>query len=218
VEDDDSRVVFEAEVQVERAGPEACMIAAGVYFRLLPNRMEAAERPGDGFAIDLTKFQKLRIVNHGPRVEVFAGGEKKLDIPTKDIHTRFVRFGNRVAARRAGNAEGQRNDTKRPLVAPMYRDNAGVSRWRNIRVQVQNRRDHSIDWSWTPKQGYPDQFRRDRVLMLEPNGSFSVGNSGYSAWAQLPGGEIVVVDYTSSHPPKPHPVLRSYRLDASWFA
>lgn len=217
VEDDDSRVVFEAEVQVDSAAPESCMIAAGAYFRLLPNRIEVADRPADGFSVDLTKFQRLRIVNHGPRVEVFLDNAKKLDISTKDIHTRFVRFGNRVAGRRPGNAEGQRNDGKRPLVAPMYRDNAGISHWRNLRVQVQNRRDHSIDWSWTPKQGYPDQFRRDRVLMLEPNGSFSAGNSGYSAWSQLPNGEIVVVDYTSSHPAKPHPVLRSYRLDASWF-
>jgi hypothetical protein len=217
VEDDDSRVVFEAEVSVEQAGPEACLIGAGVYLRLLPERIELADRPAEGFALARGRFHKLRIVNHGPRVEVFVNGEKKLDTPTKGIHTRFVRFGNRVGARRAGSGEGQKNDTKRPLSVPLYRDNAGVSHWRNIRVEVQNRRDHSLTWAWSPKQGYPDQFRRDRVLVLEPNGSFSLGNSGYSAWAQLPSGEIVVVDYTSSNPPKPHPVLRSYRLDAEWF-
>lgn len=218
VEDDDSRVIFEAEVQVDRAGPESCLIAAGAYFRLLPDRFEVADRPEEGFALAPGRFHKLRIVNHGPRVEVFVDNRRKLEVSTKGIHTRLVRFGNRTAGRRPGSAEGQRNDAKRPLVSPLYRDNAGISHWRSLRVQVQNRRDHSIDWSWSPGKGYPDQFRRDRVLMLEPNGSFSAGNSGYSAWAQLPGGEIVVVDYTSSNPPKPHPVLRAYRLDPSWFA
>jgi hypothetical protein len=218
VEDDDSQVIFEAEVRVDSAGPESCLIGAGAYFRLLPDRLEVADRPSEGCPLQPDRFHKIRIVNHGPRVEVFVNQQRKLDLPTRDIHTRFVRFGNRVATRRPGNAEGQRNDTRRPLVAPLYRDNAGVSHWRHIRVQVRNRRDHSIDWSWTPRQGYPDQFRRDRVLLLEPNGSFSLGNSGYSAWAQLPNGEIVVVDYTSSHPPKPHPILRGYRLDPSWFS
>ncbi len=52
--------------------------------------------------------------------------------------------------------------------------------------------------------------------MLERNGSFSTGNSGYSTWAQLPNGEIAVVNYTSSNPPTPQPILRSYRLDPSW--
>ncbi|MBY0508172.1 MAG: glycoside hydrolase [Bryobacteraceae bacterium] len=218
VEDDESRVEFAAEVMIESAGPEACLIGAGVYVRLLPERVELADRPAEGFAVARGRFHQLRIVNHGPRVEVWLNGEKKLDASTQGIHNRQVRFGNRVAGRRPGNAEGQRNDTKRPLAATLYRDNAGVSHWRMLRVQVQNRRDHSIDWSWNPKQGYPDQFRRDRVLMLEPNGTFSPGNSGYSAWAQLPSGEIVVVDYTSANPPKPHPVLRSYRLDPGWFA
>lgn len=218
VEDDESRVDFEAEVKVDSAAPDACLIAAGVYVRLLPNRVELEDRPAEGFAILRGRFHKLRIVNHSPRIEIFVDGVKKLEASTQGIHTRFVRFGNRVATRRPGNAEGQRNDTKRSLTAPLYRDNAGVSHWRSVRVQVANRRDHSIDWSWTARKGYPDQFRRDRVLMLEPNGTFSLGNSGYSAWAELPDGKIVMVDYTSSNPPRPHPVLRSYRLESSWFA
>jgi hypothetical protein len=218
VEDDESAVEFEAEVMVENAGPEGCLIGAGVYLRLLPERVELADRPSEGFAWERGKYHRLRVLNHGPKVEVFVDGRKRLEASTKDIHTRFVRFGNRVAGRRPGNGEGQRNDAKRPLVAPLYRDNAAVSHWKSIRVHVMNRRDHAVRWNWTPRQGYPDQFRRDRVLMLEPNGSFSVGNSGYSAWAQTPAGEIVVVDYTSSNPPLPHPALRSYRLSADWFA
>jgi hypothetical protein len=134
------------------------------------------------------------------------------------IYNRRVRLGNRDTGRTGGNAEGQKNDTRKPLTAALYRDNAGVTHWRSLRVQVNNRRDHSIDWSWTPRQGYPDQFRRDRVLLLERNGSFSAGNNGFSAWAQLPSGEIVVVDYTSSNPPKPLPILRSYRLSPAWFS
>jgi len=213
VEDDDSRVEFEAELLVREARPEACLIGAGVYLRFTPERVELASRPAEGFAIT-PGWHSYRIVNHGPRVEVFVDGSKKLDASTEGIHERYVRFGNRARARPARKGD----EGKRPLVSALYAGNAGVTQWRRIHVRVINRRDHSIDWQWTPAQGFPDQFRRDRVLMLEPNGSFSSGNSGYSAWAQLPGdGRIVVADYTSSNPPKAHPVLRAYLLDAGWF-
>jgi hypothetical protein len=64
----------------------------------------------------------------------------------------------------------------------------------------------------------------DGALRLESstdgkhNRRVRVGNSGYSACAQLPSGELVVVDYTASHPPRPLPILRSYHLAPARFA
>jgi hypothetical protein len=59
---------------------------------------------------------------------------------------------------------------------------------------------------------YPDQFRRDHLILLERNGSFAVGNSGYSGWTQMSSGEIVVADYTCTEHNLPKPILRAYRL------
>jgi hypothetical protein len=80
-------------------------------------------------------------------------------------------------------------------------------------VKVKNRRDYSIDWKWRPRQGYPDQFRRDRIVRLERNGSFWPGNSGYSGWTQLPDGKIAVADYTCGDPPEDKPLVRAYILE-----
>lgn len=210
VEDDDSAVEFEAELRVESAGRNGCLISAGAYVRFAPGRIELADAPETGFEIDATKWRKYRIVNAGRRLRIMVDGEQRLDAPVEKVFTRYVRFGNRsgVRDRKAYVASG----TRQPLRGTLYEENAGVSFWRAMRVQVKNRRDHSIDWRWTPAEGYPDQFRRDRLIRLEKNGSFSHGDSGYSSWAQLPDGTVVVVDYTSGNPPAAHPVLRAYRL------
>lgn len=75
-------------------------------------------------------------------------------------------------------------------------DNASLNHWRSFAVKVENRKDHSIDWRWTARAGFPDQFRRDCIVRLARNGSFSAGNSSYSGWAQRKDGGIVIADYT----------------------
>jgi hypothetical protein len=211
VEDDDSAVEFEAELAVKEAAANGCLIGAGCWVRFLPNRVEIANRPEDGFAIDATKFHKYRIENRGGRVRVFADGKRMLDVPLKGVFTRHVRFGNRSG----GAAVAAANPLDRgraPLRGTQYRDNASHSLWRSVAVKVANRRDHSIEWKWTPRDGYPDQFYRDRVIRLERNASFAHGDSGYSNWTQLPDGNVVVVDYSAGAPAKSHPILRAYRL------
>jgi len=61
-------------------------------------------------------------------------------------------------------------------------------------VKVDNADDYSIDWSWVPSQGYPDQFRRDRTVVLD---YAYPADCGYSSWTQLPDGKIIIVDYTT---------------------
>jgi hypothetical protein len=214
VEDDDSSVEFEAELRVESAAGNACNISAGAWIRFLPGRVELADRPGDGFSVDTTKWRRYRIVNAGRRIRIFVDGEQRLEAPTDKVFTRLVRFGNRSGI--VGTAPVAKPATgfkdRQPLRGMQYQANEGVSMWRSVRVQVKNRRDHSLDWRWSPSDGYPDQFRRDRVIRLEKNGSFAAGDSGYSSWDQLPDGTIVVGDYSCGNPPAEHPVLRAYRL------
>lgn len=95
LEDDDSSVELEAECRVEQAGPNACLISAGAWVRILPSRVELADRPADGFAIDATRWHKYRIVSSAGRLRVFVDGEARLDASTDKVFTRLVRFGNR---------------------------------------------------------------------------------------------------------------------------
>jgi hypothetical protein len=211
VEDDDSAVDFEAELQVVKAALNACVITAGVRVRLTPDRVELADRPQDGFAIDARQWHRYQISTRGGHVTILVDGEKKLEATLDGIFTRLVRFGNRPGVIARPAAEGPQED-RRPLRGHQYEQNAGVSRWRRIEVRVHNRRDHSVHWTWSPASGYPDQFRRGRVIRLEKCGTFAVGDCGYSSWAQRPRGDVVVVDYNVGNPPTPHPALRAYRL------
>jgi hypothetical protein len=215
MEDDDSVVEFEADLRVASAGPNACNISAGGWVRFLAGRVELAGSPEQGFALDTGRWRKYRMVNSGHRLAIWVDGEKKLDAPVEGGYTRLVRFGNRSGA--AGTVPAVktgREAERKPLRGINYEANAGVSFWRSIRVQVKNRRDHSIDWRWSASAGYPDQFRRDRVIRMEKNASFAAGDSGYSSWAQLPDGTVVVGDYTAGDPAREHPALRAYRLSA----
>ena len=82
----------------------------------------------------------------------------------------------------------------------------------SVRAKVENRGDYSIDWHWDAREGFPDQFRRDRMVCLD-----RAADSGYSAWAQASDGSVVVLDYTSADiraagQGGPMPWIRAYRL------
>ncbi len=76
---------------------------------------------------------------------------------------------------------------------------------------MDNKDDYSLDWKWNARDGYPDQFRRDRMVALDYS-----ADSGYSGWAQTPDGTIVILDYTNEQfrnatfQHAPQPLLRSY--------
>jgi len=166
-----SRVEIEAELQVLEAAPNGCHIGAGVWVRFEPSRVSLADRPEDGFDIDARQWHTYRILRENGEVSIFVGGALKLRKPAADILTRHVHFGNRTGR---------------------YTQNASHTRWRSLSARVQNQRDHSIDWKWNARQGFPDQFRRDRMVLLDAS-----SDSGYSGWTQMPDGRIVILDYTN---------------------
>ncbi len=187
----DSRVEFEAELKVEESDVNGTVIGAGVWVHFQPNRVSLGDRPEAEFSLDMTRWRRIRIVRDEGRVRVFIDGELNLDEPAAGIESRYVHFGNR---------------TDRG-----YLSNQSVSRWRSIRARVDNRDDYSIDWVWSPQTGYPDQFRRDREVLLDRS-----ADSGYSSWTQTPEGAIVIIDYTNESligagsPDGPQTFLRAY--------
>ena len=210
----DSRVEFEAELRVEQAAPNGVHISAGCGVRFEPNRISLTDKPEEGFTIDTSKWRHYRIVREAGTIAIYVDGELKLKRATAGIETRLVRFGNRQAGPWFGALDQPEGPVQtlgeRP--APKF-GNASISHWRSISVKVENRRDHSIDWKWTARDGLPDQFRRDRIVRLDRNASFSAGNSGYSSWTQMKDGRIVIVDYTSGDPAARIPFARAYVTD-----
>jgi hypothetical protein len=226
VEDEDSAVEFECELAVKEADKEGCLVSAGAWVRFEPRRVSIVGRDGEGFAVDATRFRRYRLVNRDNKLSVYADGKLRLQTSVEGIHTRYVHFGNRpggqpplgtLADEGAGAARrgewmppsvfGKQRDARRPV---QYAQNTSHTLWRAIRARVMNRRDHSIDWRWTARDGYPDQFRRDRLVRLDRNGSFIVGDCGYSGWAEQPDGRVVIVDYTTGDEGRLPPLVRAY--------
>ena len=86
------------------------------------------------------------------------------------------------------------------------------TRCRSGRGRIYNPGDYSIDWNWRAKDGFPDQFQRDRMVVLD-----YTSDSGYSDWTQLRDGTIVIADYTSDrfeniNAGGPQPILKAYRV------
>lgn len=176
---DDSRVEITARLKVEAAEANGCAISAGCWVSFTPDRVSLADRPEVGFNINAREWHTYRLVREKGMLTIEADGIEKLRAPVGDLWVREVRFGNRSV----------------PKGDETYTRNAGVSHWQSVSAKVTNdQRDFSIDWRWTPAAGYPDQFRRDRTVVLDYS---HPSDCGYSMWTQLPAGRIVILDYTT---------------------
>lgn len=200
----DSRVEIAAELRVDHAEANGCVIGAGCWVHFTPERVYLGDRPDAGFATDATAWHRYRIVRAGGEIVIEVDGEERLRTPTDGIETRHVHFGNRTVAGWAAPLNIPHGEARPPL------HNAARSQWRSLSVRVENRADHSVRWQWHARDGYPDQFRRDRVVRLDRNGSFAIGHCGYSNWTQAADGTVVIADYTVGDPPTPLPSVRAY--------
>ena len=184
-QDDQSRVEIEATLKVDETEKNGVAISAGCWVQFAPDRIYLGDRPETGFKFDTTGWHDYRILREKGTIRIFADGKEMLNARIDDIWVRLVRFGNRAMNGTTGSASARTEP---------YSQNRAVSHWRSVSVKVDNAQDYSIDWSWSPKLGYPDQFRRDRTVVLDYSYS---GDCGYSSWTQLPDGKIVIVDYTT---------------------
>lgn len=201
-QDDRSRVEIEATLKVDEAEPNGVAISAGCWVRFEVNRISLGGRPAAGFAFDTRGWHRYRIVRADGEIVISADGVEKLRERLGDLWVREVRFGNRSV----------------PRAGETYPQNQAVSHWRAVAVKVVNdARDTSINWQWTPDQGFPDQFRRDRTVVLDH--AYPAADCGYSSWTQLSDGTIVIVDYTNARPAgatrgpeHPRNLVRAYRV------
>ncbi len=207
----DSRVELEAELRIEKTEANGVHISAGCDVKFEPNRISLTDKPDVGFNLDTTQWHKYRIVRESGTITISVDGTEKLKAPTSGLETRLVRFGNRQTGPWFGALEVPEGLDKIIGKRPAHKfENASLSHWRSVAVKVDNRKDHSIDWRWNARDGFPDQFRRDRIVRLDRNGSFSAGNSGYSGWTQRKDGSIVIADYTVGFPAARIPFARAY--------
>lgn len=184
-QDDQSRVEIKATLKVDETEKNGVAISAGCWVQFATDRVFLGNRPEAGFPFDTTGWHDYRIVREKGTIRIFADGKEMLSAPIGDIWVREVRFGNRAVAGSTGSASARQEP---------YSQNRAVSHWRSLAVKVDNAQDYSIDWTWSPAKGYPDQFRRDRTVVLDYS---YAADCGYSSWTQLPDGKIVIVDYTT---------------------
>ena len=171
---DGSQVDLEAELSLEPGPREGgCTISAGFCLRLHPDRLVVEDRAGASageIALDATRPHSYRLLRGDGAIAVRVDGEERLRRPLQGADTRLVRFGA---------------------------DRPGRSRWLRVAARVDNPGDYSIDWSWNASRGFPDRFRRERIVRLDRGGEGS--DSGYGGWTQTHDGAIVIVDYTNAH-------------------
>jgi hypothetical protein len=175
-QDDRSRVEITATLRVDQADENGCAISAGCWVQFRPDRVSLGDRPEVGFALDTRTWHTYRIVREAGFITIAVDGREALRAPIDGIWAREVHFGNR------------------PKNSADYAGNAAVTHWRAVEVKVDNAQDYSINWKWSPASGYPDQFRRDRTVVLD---YAYPADCGYSSWTQLADGRIVIVDYTN---------------------
>jgi hypothetical protein len=214
MEDDESSCELRATLALLDADTYGCNLCCGTWIRIEKGRVSLADRADAGFALDTENVHDYRIVAENQRVKIYVDGQQRLDESTDGIFMRNVRFGNRRGAKAAAS-----HQPGGPLTVEGggYHRNRSHSVWKKVELAVKNRRDHSVNWTWTAASGhYPDQFRRDQLIMVERNATFSNGNSGYSGWTQQPDGNVVIADYSATEQALPKPILRAYRVPASF--
>ena len=136
-------------------------------------------------SLDTSEWHTYRLERRPSGCRLLVDGKQLLASDDPSLKQRYVRFGA------GGELEAH---------------------WRAGSARVHNPQDYSIDWSWESAKGFPDQFQRDRVVVLD-----YTSDSGYSDWTQLQYGTIVVADYSSDNfrninSGGPQPVLKAYRL------
>jgi hypothetical protein len=189
-----SDVVFEVRVRVD--GPPGQPIATlqisrlGLILEILRDQiwcdfrrgsMTNPARPGVPridviHRLDMTQFHTLRIQTDHARMAVSVDGKEV-------IHGVMIR--------------------EWPLEETYFGRNPssqGEVWFQHVHYHVVNESEPEFTWNWRAAPGrYPDQYQIDRILEINPNPPVEGHrpDNGYSSWLQLPGGDILMVDYSN---------------------
>jgi hypothetical protein len=126
--------------------------------------------------LDMTQFHTLRIQTDHARMAVSVDGKEV-------IHGVMIR--------------------EWPLEETYFGRNPssqGEVWFQHVHYHVVNESEPEFTWNWRAAPGrYPDQYQIDRILEINPNPPVEGHrpDNGYSSWLQLPGGDILMVDYSN---------------------
>lgn len=212
--DPSDRVIFNARMRCLSADKLACHIDVGLPVMIYTNRVELLTNSVVGFDVDATQWHDYEIDRDGGNLIIRCDGETKViaDVSAYvqnsglkgDPAGRTVKFGNYTYG----------------FAHERFSKNTGVSEWQSLEVAVISTYFPSYRWQWSATNNvYPDQYKRDRLIMMEPEGASWATDYGYGGWTQLNDGSIYVVDYTRGEGPNPpaKPFIRGYRLYESDF-
>lgn len=203
----EDHVIFETRMRCLSAEQNGCSIIAGVPVQILPTRVQLYTDPTIGFDVDATQFHDYKIECYGTvSVKIWCDGVEKVsaDISALPVENeRYISFGNYFE--------------HMEWATLWFGNNAGRSEWQSISVQQDAVTFPTYTWQWDASSGvYPDQYRRNRMVMLEIEGSNKNSDVGYGGWTQLDDGTIFVADYTrgdgQDQPVQDMPLIRGYFL------
>ena len=215
--DPSDRVTFKATMRCLSADELACHIDVGLPVIIRTNRVELLDDPSIGFNLDATQWHDYEIDRDGSNLTIRCDGVLQIRENVSahiqnsglggDSTGRSIKFGNYT------------DDFGHEI----FSENSGLSEWQSVEVTLESELFPSYHWEWLiTDQVYPDQYKRDRLIMLEPEGADWSTDYGYGGWTQLDDGSIYVVDYTHGEEGTVEdrggsPFIRGYRLYESDF-
>jgi len=178
-----AKAQFDAELAVERSEQLHCGVHLGCLWLVFPDRVQAQVGHVDPVPLDATQFHRYTFAYDRGIARLSVDGELRCEVDLRKHGLKLDRFRRPV---RVGNVQkGQ------PWWGPFrFEKNAGKSVWRSMRLHIDEPRHRRYEWSWTPKDGLPNQYEVDRILELQNDRHSSRGDFGYSGWTQFPDGEI----------------------------
>jgi hypothetical protein len=200
----EANVLIEAELKIAEADIHGFNISAGCWIRFLPDRICLADRPDIGFDIDATSWHTYKIERNKGKLRIYVDGKIKLNVSVADMENKYVQIGSRMV--KGFNFTNIDNDKS------VETETKSFVQIRSMHVSVDNKEDYDIDWHWDASKGYPDQFRKDRLVALDIIAA-TASHCGYSGFTQNPDGTIVIADYTvggNGNKPSSMPFIRAY--------
>jgi hypothetical protein len=160
-----AEAVLEADLRVLEGERNACGLRLGLWFRVLPDRLAPVLPGARPLKLPHGRVNAIRLTYRPGEVTVRVNGRKRRSYPVDPAAPQ-----------------------SRPvLVGSVDRDdeNAGRQLFTRLSLSVREPRLlRDFSWEWTPDQGLPDAWVRERVLELRNDRCASWGDFGYSGWAE----------------------------------
>ena len=191
-----TEVEFEIELRLEGSGGaklEILVARVGLFLELAPGWLRLAPQRG-GHAwmarrdVDLTRWRTVRALHKGGLVEVFVDGESM---------ARYTHFREAPWERSYFGTAG---------------DHSGSAYMRRVSYTTRDE-GRAHEWTWESSSGaHPNQYEIDRWLTLALNEE-AFPDHGYTTWAELPGGRIVVAETSGAGAPLQKAFIHAYHVD-----